>query len=259
MAFLFDDVAAGGQLFVGAGSPFALGIGEAKIRGSAFVEGPQITGNATEFPQVFGSLMVAPSQNEDTVVVPVPGSLCGINNSPYSLVVSGDAAIFDNLDVASNITVGNNIMAQGEVMSRCGGHILSAKKNFDIPHPTKDGWRLRHTCPEGPSNDVYYRGKIINKTEIDLPSYWEKLVDPESITVNLTPIGAHQNVIVKRIFDNRVYLQSNGGIPINCFFHIFATRADGEKLIPEYQGSSPADYPGDNNQYSISGYHYDVK
>jgi len=66
-------------------------------------------------------------------------------------------------------------------------------------------------------------------------------------------------VIVKRIGDNKVYLQSRGGMPINCFFHIYGTRTDGERLIPEYQGESPEDYPGDNSQYSISGYHYDVK
>lgn len=144
-------------------------------------------------------------------------------------------------------------------MSRCGGHILSAKKNFDIPHPTKEGWRLRHTCPEGPSNDVYVRGRVRNKTEISLPEYWTKLVDPTSITVSLTPVGAHQDVIVKRIGDNKVFLQSKGGMPIDCFYHIFAERIDGEKLIVEYQGNSPSDYPGNNDEYSVSGYHYDVK
>ena len=120
-------------------------------------------------------------------------------------------------------TAGKDIKAQGNVISNCGGHILSAKKNFDIPHPTKEGWRLRHTCPEGPSNDVYYRGRVINKTYIELPLYWEKLVDPTTITVNLTPIGAHQHVIVKRVEPTLIHLQSNGGIPINCFFHVYGT------------------------------------
>ena len=54
-------------------------------------------------------------------------------------------------------------------------------------------------------------------------------------------------------------LQSTGGIPIHCYYHVFAERKDGEKLIPEYEGTTPADYPGNNDQYSISGYHYDVK
>ena len=137
--------------------------------------------------------------------------------------------------------------------------MLSAKKNFDIPHPTKDGWRLRHTCPEGPSNDVYIRGKVLNRDYIELPQYWKKLVDFTTITVSLTPIGAHQDVIVKRIDEDKVYLQSKGGMPIHCFYHIFGTRMDGERLIPEYEGESPADYPGNNDEYSISGYHYDVK
>jgi hypothetical protein len=48
-------------------------------------------------------------------------------------------------------------------------------------------------------------------------------------------------------------------MPIDCFFISLELDADGERLIPEYEGESPADYPGDNNQYSISGYHYDVK
>ncbi|NBU48378.1 MAG: hypothetical protein EBS34_13260 [Flavobacteriales bacterium] len=259
MGMLFDDVAAGGQIFCGAGNPIALGIGESKIRGSCFIEGPQIVGGATKFPAVYGTLMVGPLSNSDTSPVSIPGSFCGANYSPYSLVVSGNAAIFDNLTVNSNIHSGNDIIAQGEVKSRCGGHILSAKKNFDIPHPTRDGWRLRHTCPEGPSNDVYFRGRITNKAEILLPTYWKDLVDYTTITVNLTPIGAHQDVIVKRIDDEKVYLQSKGGMPINCYYHIFGERKDGERLISEYPGESPEDYPGNNNEYSVSGYHYDRK
>ena len=31
------------------------------------------------------------------------------------------------------------------------------------------------------------------------------------------------------------------------------------RLIPEYEGESPKDYPGNNNEYSVSGYHYDIK
>jgi hypothetical protein len=259
MAFLMDDVAAGGQLMCGAGSPIALGVGPTKIRGAAFIEGPQIVGSAGAFPAVYGTLMVGPLSNGDAAQIPVTGAICGFNNSPYSLVVSGDAAIFDNLDVNRNIYASNNIVAQGEVISRCGGHILSAKKNFDIPHPNKPGWRLRHTCLEGPTNDVYVRGRVLNRTEIELPEYWKDLVDQDTVSVSLTPIGAHQDVIVKRIDSEKIYLQAKGGMPINCFYHVFGERKDGEPLIPEYPGESPADYPGNNDEYSVSGYHYDKK
>ena len=34
---------------------------------------------------------------------------------------------------------------------------------------------------------------------------------------------------------------------------------DGDSLIVEYEGTTPADYPGDNTQYSVAGYHYDTK
>lgn len=229
------------------------------VTGAMYVQGPIQMGSDGEFPSIYATLMVGPLSNNQTSDPVVPGALCTGVNNPYSLCVSGNAAIFDNLDVAQDIAAGGDIIAQGEVKSRCGGHILSAKKNFDIPHPSKEGWRLRHTCPEAPSNDVYIRGRITNKFVIDLPEYWNSFVDPMSITVSLTPIGAHQDVIVKRVGENKVFLQSKGNMPIDCFYHIFAERCDGEKLIPEYQGESPADYPGNNDEYSVSGYHYDVK
>ena len=100
---------------------------------------------------------------------------------------------------------------------------------------------------------MYCRGRVTNKTEIVLPLYWKDLVDWTTITVNLTPIGAHQDVIVKRIDEEKVYLQAMGGMPINCFYHIYGERQDCERNIAEYEGESPADYPGDNSQYLQSG------
>ena len=87
--------------------------------------------------------------------------------------------------------------------------------------------------------------ELLIKLRLFFHSYWKDLVDWTTITVNLTPIGAHQNVIVKRIDEEKVYLQAHGGMPINCFYHIYGTRADGERLIPEYEGETPADYPGE--------------
>ena len=133
---------------------------------------------------------------------------------------------------------------------------IQSWKGFDIQHPTKENHRLRYVCLEGPEGGVYIRGRVKNKNEILLPDYWENLVDTQSITVSLTPVGAHQDVIVKRWDEKKIYLQSKGGMPIDCFYHIFAERKDGEPLIVEYEGQSPADYPGDSSQYSIAGYDY---
>ena len=266
MTLEFPDINVGGQLRVGQGLVPAIGESAKKINGSAFIEGPAMIGDPSTFPKAYATLNIGPLVNTDpdaaAMIPPLPpGKFCPIIPMPtsYGLAVSGNAAIFDQLNVGSDIGAGGNIIAQGEVVSRCGGHVLSAKKNFDIPHPSREGWRLRHTCPEGPSNDVYYRGKLLNRKEILLPAYWKDFVDPSTITVNITPIGSHQSIMVKRIADNKIYLQANGGVPIHCYYHVFATRADGERLISEYEGESPDDYPGDNSQYSISGYHYDVK
>jgi hypothetical protein len=261
------DLEVGKRLFVGEGIPEILGRGPTEIRGSSYIESPTIIGNPNVFPNIWATCMIGPLTNPESPPPFVPGALaaCGIiNNSPYSLAVIGDAVVLDNLDVNLTINAGGIVRAgalvqsQGDVVAFCGVHRLSAKKDFDIPHPTKEGWRLTHACMEGPEAAVYVRGRLTNSTEINLPSYWKKLVDIQSITVSLTPIGAHQDIIIKRWDDEKVYLQSKGGMPIDCFYHIYAERIDTEKLIPEYKGSIE-DYPGDNSQRSIVGYHYDVK
>lgn len=133
-------------------------------------------------------------------------------------------------------------------------------KSFDIPHPTKSEWRLRHTCLEGPENAVFYRGRITNNNTINLPDYWDGLVNPESITVSLTQIGYSQDLIVERIeWGKRIVIKSGNGANIDCYYLIHATRKDMENLIPEYEGSTPGDYPGNNNYYSVAGYNYDVR
>ena len=80
-----------------------------------------------------------------------------------------------------------------------------------------------------------------------------------SISVNITSIGSDQGISVKRVEKDKIVLQSKGNMPIHCFYTVYAERKDGEKLIPEYEGTSPADYPGNNDEYSVSGYHYDKK
>ena len=260
-----DEVVTGGQLRVGVGIVPAIGEGPVKVNGGSYIEGPAVFGGATEFITPYAKVCIGAYANSDDSPVSslagiTPGLLLpGGNHTPYSLAVSGPSALLGVVDTKEDVFVGGKLIAQGDVMSNNGGHVLAAKKNFDIPHPTKPGYRLRHTCPEGPSNDVYVRGKVRNTNEILLPTYWKGLVDWTTITVNLTPIGAHQNVIVKRIDEDKVYLQSNGGIPINCYYHIYGERSDGERLIPEYEGKSPSDYPGNNDEYSVSGYHYDKR
>ena len=170
----------------------------------------------------------------------------------------GNVNVKKNVNVKGNVNADGNVKAKKEVYSNNGKHRLSSKKNFDIPHPTKEGWRLTHSCLEGPEAAVYVRGKLINTNIIKLPEYWEKLVDPDTITVSVTPIGSHQNIFVKRFDTTEIILESAENIPVCCFYHIFGERIDTEKLIVEYEGDIK-DYPGDNTERSIAGYHYDKK
>ena len=109
-------------------------------------------------------------------------------------------------------------------------------KKFDIPHPTKSGYRLVHTCLEGPEIGVYYRGKLVDNNIIELPEYWRGLVDPETITVNLTPHGCYQELFVNKIeWGTKVIIQNNSGGPINCSYVVYAERKDVDKLEIEYK------------------------
>jgi hypothetical protein len=217
MSDCVDDVAVGSQLVCGAGLPIALGVGPTKIRGSAFVEGPQIVGSATEFKVPEASLMVAPCKNADAKLLPV-----------YALLVSTYARIKDFLKVDKLLTVE---LIKAKIIYT---DVLMAKtKNFVIDHPSESGKKLVHACLEGPENGVYFRGRITNRKSIQFPNYWKDLIDWTTVSVSLTPVGSHQDIIVKRIDEDQVYLQSNGGIPIDCFFHIYATRKDVDRLVVE--------------------------
>ena len=154
------------------------------------------------------------------------------------------------LDGAGDITITGEVTA-AEVTA--GGVTLTSRKAFDIPHPTKEGHRLRHICLEGPEAGVYVRGRLTGKNVIELPEYWRGLVDPETITVTLTQIKTSQDLIVDAIeWGSRIKVRSGNGTGIDCFYHVQAERKDGEKLIPEYEGATFEDYPGDNSQYTCN-------
>ena len=120
MAFQHDDLTVSHQLVVGDGFPIqVLGIGQDKIRGLSYIEGPSIFGRATSFPNVWATVMIGPNSNVDSKPPFIPGTLCTGVNNPYSLGVRGPSAFMDVIDTAEDVNVGGNLKAQGEVMSRC--------------------------------------------------------------------------------------------------------------------------------------------
>ena len=249
----FGNILVGKRLFVGWGKPKALGKGEDEIRGSAYVEGPLQIGQDTDYSEVEATVMIGAEYNSDSDSHPDKAL-----KAKGNVEIIGDTNQEGNIKASENITTDAHFV--GDITKTSG--TPPGCKLFDIQHPTKDGHRLAHACIEGPEVAVYTRGRVCNgKNVIDLPEYWDGLIDYETLTVQLTCLGSHQNVIVKRIspMERKVYLQSQGGMPVDAFYHIMAQRKDVPNLVVEYEGKTPADYPGDNTGYSIAGYNYDVR
>ena len=116
------------------------------------------------------------------------------------------------------------------------GSFAATTKSFLIDHPTKPNMKLRHGSLEGPENGVYIRGKLEGHI-IELPEYWTRLVDPDSITVTLTPIGSHQKLYIKDIVNNKVYVgnENPSSTTIKCFYVVYAERCDVDKLQVEIE------------------------
>ena len=172
-------------------------------------------------------------------------SFTGKSTTTGKKIINGNANINGRLVVSGNI----NSPTITAMKAR-----ISSKKGFDIPHPTKEDYRLRYICVEGPAAEVYLRGKLDGTNVIELPEYWKDLVDIETIGVSLTPKSVYQELFVDKIeWGSRVIVKNNLGGPVNCDFIIFAERKDTPKNIAEYKGLTPSDYPGDNNEYTING------
>ena len=222
MSLSFDDLTIQHQLWIGSGTAPIFGFGPLKTRGAVYVEGPQIVGNgllySTPSPTETGSLMVGPCTNPDAKAIPF-----------YSLFVKFFARIQSYLKIDFLLSV--PIIKSRVILTR----VLKAKiKNFQIDHPLDPKNKyLVHSSLEGPEIGIYVRGRISNQKEIELPKYWSKLVNPRSISVQLQPIGAHQDIIVKRVSTEKIILQSKGANPIDCYYHVFGERTDVSKLKVE--------------------------
>jgi hypothetical protein len=172
------------------------------------------------------------------------GTRNGSENINGKLAVAGKVSIGGKLSVAGPISSPTIVLLKAKIAS---------KKSFDIPHPTKENHRLRYICLEGPSAEVYFRGKLKGGNIIELPEYWTNLVDIETVGVTLTPIGQYQELYVEDIqWGRKIIVKNNSASVINCHYVVYGERKDVEKNITEYFGSSPKDYPGDNSEYAIN-------
>ena len=162
-------------------------------------------------------------------------------------IVSGQVIVDDKI-ICNGPVIANGVITGTTIARLDAQHqiaITLPAKPFDIPHPSKEGHRLRYISLEGPEIAVYFRGKLDGEHIIHLPDYWKDLIHPESISVNLTSYGTYQELYVEKIIlGQQIIVRNRESELTNCYFTVYAERKDMEKLIVEYEGTSAKDYPG---------------
>lgn len=278
----------GEKLLVGQLDLSFLTAGDKLVPGTAVINGPCFIGLTPQFglaraacmigPPILGS--AAPVSLEVTGISNFAGitntagtindlalsNIFGFTNKIGAEIQAAFKSIFGlKTNAAVQITQGPKvcqavatvplIRADAGVFTNCTADLGTFKsvaapfKQFDIPHPTKSGYRLVHTCLEGPEIGVYYRGRLVNSNVIELPEYWRGLVDAETITVSLTPHTFHQELYVKSIeWGTKIKIINNCGGSVDCSYVVYAERKDVPKLEIEPKQEEDKTYPGDNIQ-----------
>ena len=148
----------------------------------------------------------------------------------------GDFKIaLNNLASNTNVSPSDAIITieQGGTVT-VTGTLNADVKNFDIPHPSKEGWRLRYSVLEGPEYGVYIRGKVEGNGLIILPDYWNDLIVEDSISVQLTPIGKACGHYVVSTSPTEIAVACGCG-EVNAYYTVFAERKHHESLKTEYK------------------------
>ena len=256
----------GGEATVAPSPSMKLPYEKSPLGGLSILNGPVQIGVAPISPVPKGVLDIGPSVPTSGpvalsavhIIHPVKGIQITSAATGFQITAPTNIVI-GNINVTGNVVVTGNLNGTGTCTFPTfqGSINVQGWKGFDIKHPNKKGHRLRHVCVEGPEAAVYVRGTLKNSNIIELPEYWKGLVDPESISITLTPIGSYQELYIKNIeWGQKVTVMNSTSGSIHCFYSIWASRIDGEPLVVEYEGEDPSSYPGNSEQFSISGYDY---
>jgi len=236
--------------------------------GTAVLNGPVYVGKTSASPGYEAVLNVTSnSASQDSLdqqpacsaslAIKADGNLtvAGDGKTANALLISGGSSV-DTIHVEGDMFVSGAVDCgnKGKLAARFGA-ADGRPKPFDIQHPTKGkGHRLRYACIEGPEVGVYHRGRLKESNVIELPYYWKDLVDENSITVQLQPIGSNQNLVIQE-FNNEFIVIAEDSTntdlitdlsTIDCFYHVYGERKDINPLIVEYEGETWQDYPDPN-------------
>lgn len=214
-----------GAIAIGPATNYGMLVGTIS-NGNGYIQQQRFDGTTPVY-----NLLLQPNGGNVGIGLTVPTSRLHVNGTTLLTGVTtvtntttSTSTVTGALIVNGGIGVGNNVYIAGS--------LFATSKSFLIDHPTKPGKKLRYGSLEGPENGIYIRGRTTDSV-IELPEYWTKLVDPESVTVTLTPIGRSRMPSINRVENNRIYLNKPWFSKIDCYYIVFAERADIEKLEPE--------------------------
>jgi hypothetical protein len=152
-------------------------------------------------------------------------------SSSLALSVSGSSGrvLYNSAD--NTTTTSENLEFDGSNLT-VGGQLNASTKSFVIKHRTLPDKKLVYGVSEGPEHSVFIRGKLEGTNKIILPSEWDWLVDLDSLSVQLTPIGKYQKLYVESV-EGLVITIANDNLlskSVNCYYLIQGTRKDVEPL-----------------------------
>lgn len=260
----------GEKLVVGQVDTSFLTAGSKLLPGTAAINGPCYIGGTLQAGIARATCMIGPPLG---VAVPFSLEVTGASNFIGNLNVFGlstfnGASIFNGVatkngaDISNGVKINNGshitnatkiingiLLVNGPLvvtgLFTAAGGVAAPFKFFDIPHPTRENYRLRHGCLEGPENAVYIRGRLVNSNVINFPDYWIDLIDETTITVHLSPCILHQELYVQKIENNKVKVVNNSGGKIDCSYVVYATRKDIPAIAVEYEEISIDNHPGE--------------
>ncbi len=215
--------------------------GTATISGSLVLSGTGVTSNISASGNISSSGLTVAGNISSSGTVQM-GRILFTNGDRTlynlnSMLHIGDgigAVTLPDTKVNGDITGSRHISASGNIFASDAeftGTIEAAVKSFSIPHQSIKGKKLVYGVLEGPEHSVYVRGKTQDKI-IELPEEWRWLVREDSITVQLTAIGKSQNLFVKDISDNKIFINNDAlfSSKVNAYYVVHATRKDVNKL-----------------------------
>ena len=122
-----------------------------------------------------------------------------------------------------NGNVGINCSTPGSTLA-VNGSFTATCKSFLVDNPVTGG-QLKYGVVEGNEHGVTVRGSTCCGT-IDLPAEWDWLVEEDSVTAQITPVGSLHTPYVVSQDNKQVVVCSNG-----CYnYNIYGTRKDVEPL-----------------------------